>query len=278
MADLADYADTYADRKPARNPLDTLRQIEGLKNFTFLFSCSEPQSYQPDEVRYRAQYLLSHPVNSMNWDKLEGLKVHFLNLFSCDHDSSTSFLQLTDIEAKLADQTPGVIRRFLFSEGCVMAARDLTQQLRAQGWTVGHAAMSHYTGVWPAKELPDGTFENSTDHAEDATWTEFVSRECFEMSWRQYFGEEGGVWHDACVKCWAGITKKACVCADGGSFLDRDWVGPGVVIGNPAIVVDTKVSAETAGGVTWDKSRAEMDFEERVKDDNDAWWDVFEGK
>lgn len=78
-----------------------------------------------------------------------------------------------------------------FTNGAILSARNITQQLRAQSWSFEDATLDECSGAWPLKLLADGSAED-VDLCEDSG---FSVREAFEHAWTEnvYCPSAGGV-------------------------------------------------------------------------------------
>ena len=275
MADLPDYADTYDEspRMAARkDPLSALQRIRGLKNLTFLFYGMDFESLLPHRRVFEiyTKALLAHPVNMMAWNEIPGLHIKLFNLYPKFFSPLIRpSVQLRVVDAALS--THETIPGFVPTDLAIVNAMQIINQMRSQGWAFDDALLSHDTGVWPLKELPDGSIEKTHICEDREGWQ---SRQSLEESWCEYLGEECGVWYTGCVKCWRSDTKDECNCTDGGTFLSRGWEGPTVLIGNPGvpIEVDTGVSEDKKGDVMWARSAAIKDMDGC---DANEWLEVF---
>lgn len=271
MADLADYVDTYnatPSAAPLKDPLSTLQSIQDLKSLTFLFYGLGIDSPFHEVVlfEYNTKGLLAHPVNAMAWNKFPDLQVKLINLHAHDDSAGTApSIRLKVIDTALSD--PQALAGHHSAHPAVANAIQIIHQMRSQGWTFDDTILDHYTGVWPLKQLPDGSVEDPNICKD---WEGWHSRECLEEWWvRRILNDGDGVGYKGCVKCWRAsavglyATRDKCDCADGGTFMSAGWKGPDILIGNPGvpITVDASVTDAKKGDVMWKKSAAVKDMD-----------------
>lgn len=253
MADLSDYPCTYLVSKyyysntvPARDPLVTLRGIQGLEKLDLLVYSKErfavsPASGLSDLDSFESPLTTESFDKDLTWTSQPKLRISLVNLRPvCQCSSASAYLKLSDVESITADP----LRHSHNDLRVLEAAKSITAHTRAKGWDIVDHDWCSYTGLWP---LSHGSPCPGTELDKYvADYDGWENREELELELAQFRQSVGDAWGECecrahlahtlkdCVKCWQRGGFGACICDDRPTFLqDHTLVGPLDFIGNP---------------------------------------------